>query len=135
MFYLQALLSNDVNLRNKLLINGIRAFDSKNFLLQNICNESNFKEDVQIQRISAILSNLCNAIIVGEMKETYGDVWNKMKFMKDHPWNLIECLDRIKYYWGNVYSDKMQKQCIKIIDDLITFSGNWCKYKLSYLIY
>lgn len=79
---------------------------------------------VKVEEIKLSIGNLLSFIIMKEMKRCYGDVWNKMKFMKEPPWTLLECLERIKYYWCSVFKMDLQKQAFKIIEDLIIFLNN-----------
>ncbi|KAK9702341.1 PIN domain [Popillia japonica] len=114
------LLSNDVNLRNKALINNITSYGSKHIFthIQNFNVNSHNKE--KISQINAVLSDMCTTIILDEMKEAYGSVLNIL--IKERPWDLKQCLIYIKRFWNPVFSLLIsQKQCLKAVEDLLMF--------------
>ncbi|KRT80396.1 hypothetical protein AMK59_8785, partial [Oryctes borbonicus] len=113
------LLSNDVNLRNKALINNITSYGPKH-ILTNIRNFSLTNGNKQkIVQISSTLSHMCTEVILAEMEEAYGSALNHL--VKEPPWDLKQCLIYIKRFWNPVFSLVItQKQCLKTIEDLLT---------------
>lgn len=119
-FQFQILLSNDVNLRNKALINNIAAYGPKDITNKVQDFSQNMKNQQKIYEINLLLSNMCTEIILTEMREAYGSVLYKL--ITEPPWDLKQCLLYIKRFWSPVFSLVItQKQCLKIIEDLLTF--------------
>lgn len=118
------LLSNDTNLRNKVLVNNIRAYTK----LDIITNLKNFRSSQcgpttelrSVQKIKILLSNMLTHIIEAEMKNAFGDVWHKMAKMQA-PYTTEEALQCLFKYWQSVFSFSLQKQCGKKIEEFNNF--------------
>lgn len=126
------MISKDTNLRNKIIINGLQAFNvtDATHQLSNMIEDKN-KPDIAVktEEIKVSLGNLFSFIIMKEMNKSYGDIWDKMKFMKDPPWSYLDCLERMKHYWSAVFKLNLQKQTFKVIEDLINYLKNkQCKF-------
>ncbi|VEN40374.1 unnamed protein product [Callosobruchus maculatus] len=109
------LLSNDMNLKNKALINSITACSVQEIsskIDDKLAKNRKFKFMMQKMGI------LCSSVICECARDTYGTTWNKMHMLTDAPWSFTECLKRINKYWKTVFQDKLMKQCIKTCDDL-----------------
>ncbi|XP_025831482.1 transcriptional protein SWT1-like [Agrilus planipennis] len=104
------LLSNDVNLRNKALLNNIPAYghDEIVAILDPFRKPANEKV-CKIEEIKTSLSHLISMIIVKEIKESYGSIWNRMGGMSKPPWSLEGCLERLLNYWTSVFNFSLQK--------------------------
>lgn len=77
------------------------------------------------------LANLFSFIIIKEMQQNYGNMWMNMRFMKDPPWEFRDCLLNLRHYWKTVYKNSLQKQTLKIIEDLILLlKEDHCMYSL-----
>ncbi|XP_056637880.1 transcriptional protein SWT1 [Diorhabda sublineata] len=109
------LLSNDVNLKNKALINNI-AVSSAHEIIMKIM--SKLVKNTKFQKIKQKMGMICSSIICECAKEAYGVVWMKMDMMTNPPWSLGECLKRFRKYWSSVYRDKLMKQFLSTIDKL-----------------
>nr|CAH7720424.1 unnamed protein product [Callosobruchus chinensis] len=109
------LVSNDMNLKNKALINSITACSVQEVsqkIGDKLANNRKFK--FMMQKMSI----LCSSIICECARDTFGTTWNKMHMLSDAPWSFTECLKRINKYWKTVFQDKIMKHCIKTCDDL-----------------
>ncbi|KAL1516696.1 hypothetical protein ABEB36_000574 [Hypothenemus hampei] len=104
-------LTNDINLRNKALINGLESCSSKE-ILQKV-NQTDFvKIKVKVQMvISQIILHCC--------KEAFGDTISKMSDLQGSPWSFEGCLKRIQKYWSTVFRDYLLKHAFKTVDELI----------------
>ncbi|GJQ68173.1 hypothetical protein Trydic_g16823 [Trypoxylus dichotomus] len=113
------LLSNDVNLRNKALINNVSSCGPKQILTHIKNMHINNKNKEKICEMNSTLSQLCTGIILTEMEEAYGSVLNQL--IREPPWDLKQCLIYLKRFWNPVFSLIItQKQCLKVIEDLLT---------------
>lgn len=86
----------------------------------NYLNPSEEKDSLHIDKqqvLNECMQELLNHVITEEMKEAYGEVWEKMAHMKNRPWLLEGCLMRIEKYWSSVFSLSLQKQCLKVVQD------------------
>ncbi|CAH1980389.1 unnamed protein product [Acanthoscelides obtectus] len=112
------LLSNDMNLKNKALINSITACS-----IQEI--ESKISDilanNKRVRFIMQKMGILCSSVICECARDAYGTVWKKMSMLNDAPWSFTECLKRIKKYWKPVFQERILKHCIKTCDDLYKF--------------
>ncbi|XP_072396136.1 uncharacterized protein [Diabrotica undecimpunctata] len=116
------LLSNDINLRNKAMINGIPAVQSNGIIMKIM---SKIAKDTKYPQIMQKLGILCSTIICECVKEAYGDVWLQMSMLAHPPWSFIECLKRFKKYWTAVFKGKLMKQFITTVDRLLMlFNSN-----------
>ncbi|XP_023012487.2 swt1 RNA endoribonuclease [Leptinotarsa decemlineata] len=109
------LLSNDLNLKSKAMINHLTACSEHDIIMKILSITKNTKA----QKIMQKMSILCSSVICEFAKETYGEVWSKMSMLSNPPWSLAECLKRFKKYWGTIFKDKLLKQFTKTIDDLL----------------
>ncbi|XP_018572896.1 transcriptional protein SWT1 [Anoplophora glabripennis] len=109
------LLSNDINLKNKAMINDIAACSANEIMMKLM---SKLGRNTKYQKIMNKLGIMCSSIICDCMKAAYGDVWLRMDLMSYPPWSLIECLKRFKKYWSAVFRDKLLKQFVKTLQDL-----------------
>ncbi|XP_028134692.1 transcriptional protein SWT1-like [Diabrotica virgifera virgifera] len=103
------LLSNDINLRNKAMINDILAMSSKEVIGKIKCIIKTSK-NMKSVKIMEKLSILCSEVICECAKNAYGDVWLKMDMLSEPPWSFFECLKRFQKYWTAVFQDKLMKQ-------------------------
>ncbi|CAG9839623.1 unnamed protein product [Diabrotica balteata] len=120
------LLSNDINLRNKAMINGIPAVQSNGIIMKIM---SKIAKDTKYPQIMQKLGILCSTIICECVKEAYGDVWLQMSMLAHPPWSFIECLKRFKKYWTAVFKGKLMKQFITTVDrllELFNFNKDFC---------
>ncbi|CAG9837044.1 unnamed protein product [Diabrotica balteata] len=109
------LLSNDINLRNKAMINDILAESSKEIIVKITSITS---KTTKFANIMEPLSTLCSAVICECAKDAYGDVWLKMDMLSGPPWSLLECLRRFQKYWTAVFQEKLMKQFKCTVDKL-----------------
>nr|CAI5846832.1 unnamed protein product [Callosobruchus analis] len=109
------LLSNDMNLKNKALINSITACS-----VQEISSKINDKlaNNRKVKFMMQKMGILCSSVICECARDTYGTTWNKMHMLSDAPWSFTECLKRISKYWKTVFQDRIMKHGIKTCDDL-----------------
>ncbi|CAH1169500.1 unnamed protein product [Phaedon cochleariae] len=110
------LLSNDLNLRSKAMINNISA-TSANEIIMKILSKTT--KTAKSQKIMQKMSMLCSSVICDCAKDTYGDVWSKMDLLSSPPWSLKECLKRFRKYWPTVFQDKVMKQFTMVVDQLL----------------
>ncbi|XP_028148243.1 transcriptional protein SWT1 [Diabrotica virgifera virgifera] len=120
------LLSNDINLRNKAMINGIPAVSANGIIMKIM---SKIARDSKYPVIMQKLGILCSTIICELVQEAYGHVWMQMDMLAHPPWSFIECLKRFKKYWTAVFKGKLMKQFIKTVDkllELFKFNKDFC---------
>ncbi|KAL3274785.1 hypothetical protein HHI36_019569 [Cryptolaemus montrouzieri] len=114
-------LSNDVNLRNKLLVNGIPALSTTE-MLRNIDDKEEVsataKLHEKIEKVFETMSNCCSFIICECAEEAYGTIWKNMAMLNNPPWPLKVCLKIFKKYWSSVFREKLLKQCLKAVQQL-----------------
>ncbi|KAG5889571.1 hypothetical protein JTB14_018556 [Gonioctena quinquepunctata] len=116
------LLSNDLNLKSKAMINGVTACSANEIIMKIM---SKVTKNTKTQKVMQKMSILCSSVICECAKETYGEVWSKMDMLSCPPWSLVDCLKRFKKYWGTVFKDKVMKQFTKCVDDLLQlFNSN-----------
>ncbi|XP_046845452.1 transcriptional protein SWT1-like [Xenia sp. Carnegie-2017] len=136
------LFSNDVNLCNKAIMNGIKAFNYEKLLpgLKNlfqctvIVKQHNeeynaqlvIEEDKARQRQKAddilcelqiILREGLSYIIESEMRKAYDDLWEEITFIKP-PWTLIDVLQLLDKHWIAVFGHILKRDKKKIIEEL-----------------
>ncbi|KAJ8924688.1 hypothetical protein NQ315_000839 [Exocentrus adspersus] len=109
------LLSNDMNLKNKAMINDITACSSNEIMMRVM---SKLAKNTKVQKIMNRMGIMCSSVICDCMKTAYGGVWLKMDMMNHPPWSLVECLKRFRKYWTAVFSEKLLKQFTKTVQDL-----------------
>lgn len=102
------------------MINGLQAFS----VIEAFYKISGMVEDnhtaKKVESAETALGNLFSFIIIKEMQQCYGVAWHEMKFMEKPPWSFEKCLQRIRYYWNNVYKNTLQKQALKVVEDLVS---------------
>ncbi|XP_022904106.2 transcriptional protein SWT1 [Onthophagus taurus] len=121
------LLSNDKNLRSKLLIHSIEACSTETIMSHlksdvfNLNNQGFIQtNEPPITRITTVFTNACTEIIKKELEKAYGNT--VYKIVSEPPWTLQECLNYIKRFWVPVFSLIItQKQCLKTVDDLLEY--------------
>ncbi|XP_044763754.1 uncharacterized protein LOC123320486 [Coccinella septempunctata] len=115
------LLSNDKNLRNKLIINGIPSFSCSDFL-KNFDEKSPHKDNLNV--LLDEMSKCCTCIITDCCEEAYGAVWNKLALLDKQPWSFKICLEIFKKYWFAVFREKFLKQFLKTVEKMISVLNN-----------
>ncbi|KAJ8962959.1 hypothetical protein NQ314_005676 [Rhamnusium bicolor] len=110
------LLSNDINLKNKAMLNNLTACSTNEVMVKIM---SKLAKNNKTQKIMNKMGIMCSSVICECAKETYGDVWMKMDMLSYPPWSLVECLKRFKKYWGSVFKEKLMKQFTKVIEELL----------------
>lgn len=120
------LLSNDINLKNKAMINNVTTCSANEIMIKLM---SKLAKNTKYQKIMNKMGIMCSSIICDCMKAAYGDVWLRMDLMSYPPWSLTECLKRFKKYWSAVFREKLMKQFTKTLQDLqnIINETNQCK--------
>ncbi|KAF2902606.1 hypothetical protein ILUMI_03584 [Ignelater luminosus] len=108
------LISNDVNLRNKLINENFEAYNHKEALEKldpfgisvprGKSSEMNTKETEKFAEINIKLSTFLSSIILDVVKDAYGNIWTKMAlFQESPPWTLQTCLHIFERYWVSVF--------------------------------
>lgn len=124
-FLLQILLSNDKNLRNKCLINGIPAYSSKEIFqklgITSPSKQNSMQSLPKSDDVKRELTTVFNTIIHSEALNIYGEYYHKMGIFKKTPWNLEECLRKFEKLWMTMFSEKLPKQCLQNIEEMRKF--------------
>lgn len=118
---MQILLSNDVNLRNKLLTENFEAYSHRDALekldpfhisvIRRTSPEVNMKETEKFVEMKIQLSNFLSSIILDVAKDVYGNLWNKMALLNENPpWTLQMCLQIFEKYWVSVFRMSLHKR-------------------------
>ncbi|CAG9854112.1 unnamed protein product [Phyllotreta striolata] len=108
-------LSNDLNLKNKAMINNLTP-SSANEIIMKIT--SKLRKTDKTRKIKSKMSVLCSMIICECAQEAYGDVWTKMNLLSNPPWSLLDCLIRFKEYWVAVFQEKLLKHFMLNVEKL-----------------
>lgn len=129
MMFLQILLSNDINLCNKAIINSIPAYSHHTILKE--LEQFGKSEEVMIEptqnlqytsvEIKTILSHLFSFIIMDVTKSVYGEYHKHMNLLNKPPWALQDCLYRFEKLWIAVFAERIPKQFLKTVLDLTKF--------------
>lgn len=116
------LLSNDINLKNKAMINGISTCSANEALIKII---TKLRNNIKSQRILNKMGILCSQVITICAQEEFGEIAAKMELLKNGPWSLKDCLKRFQRYWATVFREKINKQFTKSIDVLLNLLAKW----------
>ncbi|KAK9885932.1 hypothetical protein WA026_013810 [Henosepilachna vigintioctopunctata] len=112
------LLSNDVNLKNKLLVNEIPAFSSREMFKKPVISTGDEIQE-KLQKINERMSTCCSYVICECVIKAYGKAWNQMNLLKDPPpWSFNDCLIIFKKYWPAVFRDLLLKHCLRTVEQL-----------------
>ncbi|XP_026284918.1 transcriptional protein SWT1 isoform X1 [Frankliniella occidentalis] len=140
------LLSNDVNLLNKGLVNDIQAL-SKDEFAQQLCVNSthisagstasqnlpeptlsdevcagnnNFKTDVVLSEMKSVLKDFFTKIVSKGMEEEYKYLWEKRTIIPP-PWNVEQALQCLSYHWMAICGSFIPQVVKKCTEDLKHF--------------
>lgn len=136
------MLSNDVNLRNKAILNEIEAYGQGEILKMldpydnNKLRSTTIKaESEDVKKIKLHLSNLFSYVILKEVHECFSAPPTEIA-NSPPPWSLLECLNLFKKYWGTIFTFKLQKQSINLIENFVQLiKEETCKYLFTQFVY
>ncbi|KAF5288226.1 hypothetical protein FQA39_LY03994 [Lamprigera yunnana] len=118
------LVSNDINLRNKAIIQDIFAYSHKEIIQelqrphQSLCkNHTEKVKDIETHFVS-----LFSFFILIELKNAYGSALNHMyPDLQNTTWTLTQCLKMFEKFWQSIFSVILQKQFVHKVTQFSKF--------------
>lgn len=124
------MVSNDINLRNKCLINKFATCSANEARIKIV---TLLRRNINSMKIISKMSFMLSAVIKKCAQNKFGDNWNKRELLHNCPWQFIDCARIIKRYWSEVFKHKLLKQCLKTVDEVFGFLATH-NCKLSILL-
>ncbi|KAB0796273.1 hypothetical protein PPYR_10334 [Photinus pyralis] len=124
------LLSNDINLRNKALINGVLAYSHQK-IIEGLDPYRDTGDGLKlrpgfdyskVKQVEGEFSTLFSYIIDSKTTDAYGSSRAKMyPELTVPPWTLEKCLSLFKKFWRSIFGLFLRKQFMYTINDFIEF--------------
>ncbi|KAK5642349.1 hypothetical protein RI129_008516 [Pyrocoelia pectoralis] len=125
------LLSNDINLRNKAMINGVTAYSHRTIMdgLDPYRDTgSGMKlhpafDYSKLKAVDVIFSAFFSFIINKKTLDAYGSLRDRMypQLKQSSQWPLIKCLNFFKTFWRSIFSMFLPRQSMYTVNQFIEF--------------